>query len=530
MPVSLMVLGAACYIGSLGGEFVWDDLKLVVNDVIRNPRHVSDVFLTDLWGRAGGWSNYYRPLPPLVFMALHRMFGQRPEPFHAVNILLHAGTCCLVFLLTRALLDRARRASPAPGGDGRKREVSARWAAYAAGLLFATHPIHAEAVAWISGMMDVSCAFFSLLAIYLHVTGDDDARGPLRRAISAAALLLALFSKEPAVVVPLLLVAYDLLYRRVSPAGLGRAWPRWAPSFAALALYLGLRGYALRGLLPFAQQGEGTVPATLVRLAHLFALYLQGLLLPVRLNAVHDIPAVVLSSPSAVWLSAIGVVVSVVIAWRAVRWGAAAAFGVLVYVMTLAPALFLPALRQNASLAFAERNLYLPSAGAAIVAAVAVERLASGRRRVALLSWWTCGALAVVFSVMSVSRAAVWRSGLSLWSDCVRKSPNVAFVHFNLALALEESGARDEAIREYRTTLAQDGRNVEALNNLGILLAQSNRLNEAIRLFSTALRIRPDDAEVRINLAHAYELAGQEAEAGRQGTLPEAGGRGPKRP
>lgn len=581
LSVAVFVVAALCYANTVGGEFVFDDLKLIVNnDIVKDPGRIGELFVGNLWGLLGRDSNYYRPLPPLVFMALHAAFGMRPEPFHAVNILLHAGASTLLLLTIRALLEGA--------GVARAR---AAWPAFGAALLFAVHPVHTEAVAWISGVMDVSCTFFSLTAIYLYISADTHPRRPLRMALSCASLLLALFSKEPAAVVPLVLVACDVLFRRESLRPAASAVRRWGPAFAVLAGYLGLRAYALGGLAPMTHVEGHSTAEVLLTWPRLLALYLEKLLLPVGLNVVHHVEPVASAASGGFLFAILTIAAAAVVAWTAVRAGRLAALGVAVFVLTLAPSLYLPALGQDLAKAFAERYLYFPSAGAAMLLAAGLAGLATRAPALSRTVAVGVGVVAVAFATMTVSRNGVWRNSVTLWSDAVAKSPklgmaheglglalirrgqqeegrrelqaaarlspelpktsihygtlaaakgsllqailyfqtallydpNLVEAHYDLALAFEQLGWTPSALQEYERTLSLAPGHADAHNNLGILLAQQGRVDEALGHFEDAVRARPADPELRINLARAYDMKGMAQQANEQRALAETG-------
>ena len=134
-----------------------------------------------------------------------------PRLFHAASVLLHATNAALVFWLLRRLLN-------------------APWPAAAGAMLFALHPVQVETVAWTSGMKDLLCATFTLLAVTQYLLSLDSQKKPRRRrvhyALGLAAMLLGMLSKPTAMVTPLLIVTIDLLMlRRPWQAVIRSAWP-----------------------------------------------------------------------------------------------------------------------------------------------------------------------------------------------------------------------------------------------------------------------------------------------------------------
>ncbi|XP_068215723.1 LOW QUALITY PROTEIN: protein O-mannosyl-transferase TMTC1-like [Palaemon carinicauda] len=156
------------YLNGLNGDFVHDDISAITTnaDVIgTNP--ISHVFLNDYWGKPMSdplSHKSYRPFTILTFRANYQLFGLRPFGFHLVNILLHS---CVCLLLTKLLLRVVR----VPQGT-----------ALSAGLIFATHPIHTEAVTGVVGRADVLAAITFLAAILSYHRAMECDRNDIRRA------------------------------------------------------------------------------------------------------------------------------------------------------------------------------------------------------------------------------------------------------------------------------------------------------------------------------------------------------------
>jgi hypothetical protein len=152
----------AVYCNALFNDFVYDDNDQVLeNHWIRDVKYIPDIFtksVSGFWGETT-LSNYYRPLMHLIFMFNYYVFGLRPWGFHLVNILFHAGVSVLVFVIIWRLL-RASSSSSKRDEKGFIRALQSP--AFAGAMLFATHPIHTEAVAWVAGIPDLSYTFFFL--------------------------------------------------------------------------------------------------------------------------------------------------------------------------------------------------------------------------------------------------------------------------------------------------------------------------------------------------------------------------------
>ena len=356
--------------------------------------------------------------------------GGRPWAYRLVNILLHALASVLVLRLLRDLL--------ADRPPGEQPHVAA--AALAGALLFAVHPVHVEAVAWISGIMDVACTAFALLAFDLYRHADATPRGRLRLALGLVSFLLAMLAKEPAALLPVLLVLHDLLCRASRWSGLRGALARWLPWFAVLGLYLGLRTAALGGLAPHGRPDLPGLAGSLLIAADLFARYVRAMFVPVGLSLGH------FAAPPDGWGSLRGLVAialllaTAALAWQGWKRHRVILFGLAVFALTLAPALYLPGLRPLLSKLFSERFLYFPSVGWAIVVASALGLAASRTGRAARLVWLAAALVALVFAGMTVRQNLVWRSELTLWADAVAKYPADGMNHLHYGTALIAAG------------------------------------------------------------------------------------------
>lgn len=215
-PAILSFLAAgAVFAICLRNDFVYDDLLLLkMDDRLPDPAQ---------WGRYwtesynGGVDNLYRPLVSMSYAMQWRLHGLRQWPFFLVNILLHAATAAAVAELTRRLNDFRTRTTDCPterlaDNQSARRTPQSAIAALAAGLLFATHPIHSEVVASVVGRAESMAALFMLGAMILLCRPLTTARAVAIWACSFAAMLC----KEQGLVLPMiLLLQYGLIARRL---------------------------------------------------------------------------------------------------------------------------------------------------------------------------------------------------------------------------------------------------------------------------------------------------------------------------
>jgi hypothetical protein len=279
LPVLIILLVSfSVYFNALFNEFVYDDLPNVVeNPWIKDFNNIPQIFTTYFSAfDPNTAASYYRPLIHIIDMFTYAVFGLNPFGFHLVNILFHACTSILVFSIAKKMLSEfqpsayARVFSPA----------------FLMALLFAVHPIHTEAVTWVSGITDLSYAFFYLLSLYLYMRSETGGR--INYYLSLVSFFLSTLCKEPALTLPFILIVYDYSFNKMD-FRLTRRTVRYLPYMVLMAIYFVLR---LNALGRFAQ-GYSSIDLNtyqyVINLILLFSQYIQKLILPFNLSAIYSL-------------------------------------------------------------------------------------------------------------------------------------------------------------------------------------------------------------------------------------------------
>lgn len=487
--VSLGVYGTALF-----NDFVYDDiLQIVNNNWIKDIRYAPEIFTANTWGFSHGGSNYYRPLLLTGYMLEYYIFGLNPWGFHLVNILLHTAVSVLVFLIVFSL---PRERVGVPGNH---------WFPFIAALLFAAHPIHTEAVAWVAGFPDLSFSFFYLLSFYLYTRSTNNPHLLSKYyLLSLASFSLSLLSKEPAVTLPVMLLAYDAATGTKSTS-----WRsflrRYFPYLVLSALYLILRSYFLGGFAPYKRHGGMTIYGYVINVFPLLEQYLQKLALPANLNAFYIFqPIQSILQPTG--LIALLIVSAYVFAgYLSFKHNRILFLALAFIIVPLLPALYIPGLGENT---FAERYLYLPSVGYVMIVSLCISAAIRKKPEMKNFLAVVVAALLIIYSMAVVKRNAVWKDNYSLWADTITKSPNDAIVEANFGDALlNDKGRVDEAIEHLQSSLRLHPI-PHVYNNLGLALSKKGRTDEAVEQFQAALRLKHDYVSAYVNMGIAYEEKG----------------------
>lgn len=538
----VMLAAFGVYARMLGGEFLWDDDHLILrNEGLRDIRNLGQVLTSDFWQtspEAGVVEGditklgYYRPVVTLSYFIEYHLWGKNPFGYHLVNLLLHAAMAGLVYLLSR--------------------EFMKRWLPrFAAALLFAVHPVHAESVAPIWGRTDLLCGLFFLLALFffLRVRKREEASGengksPKTAGLWAASLgffALALFSKEMAVVLPLLIFVLDRLwFRRGWKAALKGA----TPYAIALVFYLIVRILSVGASAGGRTLYAGGILGTLLTMARIAVSYIRLMTWPTPLSSYYLVDTITSLGDLRFWLS----FVLLALAWAgllAVRKTAPAILvgGIWFFLMLLPVSNLFPI----GGVMMAERFLYLPSIGFCILVGGVIEK----GMKVPAVGESILG-LAVLASIffgwLAWNRTESWFNEYNFFRAMVWSSPENPMAHNNLANCYLRSREYASAIREYEKTLdlrplsppdtyiglgdadAAMGRYEEAAQayrkalemnpslvpiyvSLGNVYHQMERYPEAIATFQKAIELSPGLALAHYNLGNEYYTMGRMAEA-----------------
>ena len=504
--ILVLILAATAYVDSLGNQFIWDDVLMVVQSPkLRDLRNLPEFLRADFTTLTSGAieGHYYRPTLAMSLALDATLWKLNPAGFHLTNILLHVAVTFLVCRLALAM--------------GATRDV-----AVLAALLFGVHPVHVEVVAWVAGRVDLllSISVLGCLLAYRRWR----CPGPWRIAWGLAALALqglALLSKEPAVMLPVLLVLSDLLAPSapgppVNRAGWRRILVHSLPFWGLTVLFAAFRFSTFVHIAGDRLQGDGLwrrLPGSLETLAR----YLWLSLLPVQMQPIYALrrPASFLELWPALGILAGMLLVVLLIWWW--RRAPLAAFGVAWFIITVAPVMdWVPfSLRE---MGLTDRYLYLPSVGVSLLLALGLTTL----MRPAAYRIWTRRRLAgrvalplllTLYLWSLLHYAPVWQNDLTLYGRMVQAAPHAPSAHFNLGLAYLRANdlLRGTAALEGAVRLDPALPRPRAILALAYVL--QGRTDDSFRIFDGLESEGPTEREYYFSRTVAHLSVGQWREA-----------------
>jgi len=517
----------------LHGFVDYDDSSYVYeNPQVARGLTVEGVALAFSQSHAFNW----HPLTWLSHMLDCQLYGlQHPGGHHLTNVLLHAATAVLLFLVLRQM-----------SGD--------LWPSAFVAALFAVHPLHVESVAWVAERKDVLSGLFFVLTLIAYVAYARREFSLFRYLLVTALFACGLMAKPMLVTLPFVLLLLD--YWPLGRVGGGR-WAVGGECEEAGGAQCEVRRPRLtapRSLRPVhtspptAHRPPPTSSTSRVLLEKLpwigmtiascvvtqlaqqeavksleryplpwrvgnalfsFVAYLGQLVYPAGLAVFYPHPGD--SLPYWQIAGASLVLVGITLAVVALRKKHPYLLvGWLWYLGMLVPVI---GLVQVGSQGMADRYTYLTQIGLYLAVAWGATHLL--RTVPYLRSAFVVAASAVVAVLTCASwlQASYWLSSESLWAHARLVTPGNYLADTNLGIILAGRGQLDDAVVAFEEALNIRPDDAKAHNNLGDILMRRGQVEDAMPHFRKALKINPNYAEAHYNLGIALRRRGQVDEA-----------------
>jgi tetratricopeptide (TPR) repeat protein len=482
--VALVILMTmAVYLDTLRYDFVWDDHRNILSSPVLSG---SSPLLKSFSDFTHTTNFTYRPLMSVSFALDLSIWGKNPMGFHLTNVLLHATVTFLVFLLLLKISGSFR-------------------SALLAGAIFGVHPVHTEAVSWISGRSDILSTLFAIVSVLFSLKTHSSRGAPewAWRFAAWAGFGLAILVKETAIVLPVLSLVWMWAVRKDRRRRI--LLFDFLPVLAIGILFLAFRSSFL------LQHGSFQPVRTASMLTFVFGEYIRLLVFPSPLKALYTLPPATFADPLvlrslAILLLWIGLGVYFIkrnpLIWMGVAW----------VVVSLQPTIALVVYKSVSPLA--ERLDYLPSVGFALVGS---ELLLAGSRWMKnrfsdrpSAAWVLPAILIVIFSLATVRSNAAWANEETLWKNTTIYSPGHPLAFYNLAVELQKQNRLGEAAVLYQKAIGLDPADSNSRYNLGIIYLDQGNYAAAAKYFKEALAINPRHSSAYTNLAMAYHFMGDD--------------------
>jgi len=498
--LAVVVVAIGLYAHTLDGEFVLDDNELIVtNPLAHSLDDAVDAFGAHfLHGFVGAGKLYYRPLITVSYQLDYTIWGADPFGFRLTNVLLYAAVCAMVFALARAIC-----------GNNLTSGVAA--------MVFVVMPGHSESVGWISGRTDLIACLFMLGSLLAFIAACKRRAAFHRPLAGLSSLLLcgALFSKEIAVILPVVMILYVWCF--VGPLKRSEALKWCAALVPAIVVYLLVRRYALGGMIE--PKIAWMLKERLLRVGIVYATYLRMLFIPAQTRLIYDAYPLASMKPTllplAAWMVPIGLVAMTL---RSRRISPVLCFALGWVFLNLLPVSDILPLHQKLP---AERFAFLAGIGSSLVIGLAARRLLE--LRPARLRTWPVVAAAVLIgyglysAAYAVEGAEVYRSNTS-WALYVHRTrPNWWLYRSTAAQFLLRSGDLKTAVSEYEASLdlgtMKGAKRAPFDFKVGVWYATLGEYPNAEKAFERTVKYLPGHGKAWRNLGKVYLRQGKYEES-----------------
>jgi protein O-mannosyl-transferase len=477
--ILFVVLVGLIYFNSLNNGFLFDDPHYIVQNYL--IKALDSQALWELFS-----SFYVGDYIPLTLFSLaidYWLYGLNPIGYHFSNTLLHLINSLLVYQLFLKIT---------------RSERGAFWIS----LIFLVHPVQVESVAWISERKNLLSFSFLALSFLSYLRGGT-------RPLSLLLFFLACLAKTSVVILPLLLILYDVSFSRkhIKDIVVGKV-PYFLISLGVVILTLS------------SQSHEKML--TVFSMMAVVKEYIFKMLFPLNLNIWY--PAQVYKS-----LMEPQVLISILVLagyfWL-IRWSYSnqriVFFGLVWFLIALLPVSHIIPFPQM----MADRYLYIPGLGLIIVFVTLIPASNKGKSLLAF-------SVILMFSLLSINRNKVYQDDLHLWQNSVATNPNNTRSVMYLGLSYWGKGDQVKALemltqaqilepKNYRAALysahihtqRQEWKKAQFIyreliqknperpiyyNDLAAFLGNRDQIKESLSLLNKALELDPDYAKAHFN-------------------------------
>lgn len=490
LAIVLVVVSFGVFANTLGGEFVYDDLRQIVrNPLIQNSELFSKALTSDVWAFKGDGeytsSNYWRPTFTAYHILNFQLFGLNPFGWHFLNILLHIGVCLFAFFLLR-------------------RWDLHEYLAFGIALIFAVHPVHTESVAWISGSPDLLFGFFFLASIWFANRWISGKKNTSELIIALIFYSFALGSKEVAM---LCFPVYFLIFnRRKSDKKdnikfLDSAMNQTA-LFGILAVVFFILRWAILGNM--SQDAENAVGFfnSVLSVPQNFVFYLKQIVFPFELTINYAVRPIAEIGLFNFILPIIISAAVLIILWKLAKQSDIQKTGLALFLLPLLPTLNISAFKPEEIVH--DRYLYLPLLGFLLVVLPFLwqflETKFAENRETIFISF--IAVIGLLLSFQTVIYNNVWTDENLLWKHSVEIDDSATNL-IQYGSVLYEQSKYTEAFNLFDKASKKNSNSLSLLGR-GRSLIALKRYDEAIKDLSAITNL-PGEQINAYSLYQSYE-------------------------
>jgi len=496
--VTLFIIVLAIYSNTFDASWHFDD----ETNILKNKAlHLTDLTWQNVkstfYASWDGRGNSFRPVVCLSFALNYYFGGTEVHGYHLINLAIHFLSSIFLFLFIYHTLNLPiLKAKYGP---------NSYFIALLSTVFWTINPVQTQAITYVVQRMASMAGMFYIMAMYFYLKGRTSAPKSLRGThyfLCITCGILAIGSKENAVMLPIMILIYDLfLIQGVTKRNIKRySFFLLIAILITLTLAMLIAGpssFNPKNLIADYQSRGFTLSERLLTEPRIILFYVSLLLypMPYRLCISHDIfvSKALLDPPTTIIAILIIFTLLGLTILKSKRWPLVSFCILFFFINHVIESTVLPL-----ELAFEHRN-YIPSmllfVPISILIAKGIRFFSYKRSMQFIISIFVVLAL-VTIGHSTFIRNFAWKTEETLWLDAVEKSPNLLRPHINLGKFYADAGLSQMALEQYKKALylpdePNQGDHCLAHYNIGLIYKSFKDHDRARRHFLKAVELEP---------------------------------------
>ena len=471
--VIIIAAGAIVYSNSINSSFLWDDNGLVKDNLyIRNIDGLKELIAGEI-STDDVTFRFYRPMQMITYAVDYALWKLDVRGYHLTNLIFHILTSLLVYFLINLLYKE-------------------KLLSFFTAIIFVVHPIHTEAISYISGRSDPMAAVFLLLGLIFYIKC-------LRQekvvffVLSLFSFLLAVLSRETSLIFIVLLLLYHWLFGRKVK------FRYFLPFLLVTSVFIFLRLTILKN--SFFDE-KIFLTTLLERLPGFFAAiynYFRLLIMPFDLHMEYGLEVFKWYNIQVTGGIAVTLFLVLCLVKDRKKRGLVS-FSILWFFITLFPVSNLYPV--NAYMA--EHWMYIPSIGFFLIAAKGLTFLFKEKKQYAIAGLLLIG-LVSFYSYLTVEQNKYWQNPIEFCKKTLKYAPRSWRLYNNLGRLYMLREERHKAIEALKKAIEINPSHSKSYNNIAVAYNDIGETSKAIHMYKMAIKLNPEYAKAYYNLANLYK-------------------------
>ncbi len=492
LPVIIIsCAGLIVYSNCYHCSFHFDDFSSIVNN-----HYIRHLNLVNIW--------CFLPRRFLLYLSLalnYHFNGLNVVGYHQFNLAVHLISAILVWWLVLLTFST-------PFMKDQEISRHANILALLSGLVFTVHPVQTEAVTYIVQRTAAMAAMFYLLTLCLYVKSRlEDKNQTVYYAGSLLSAVLAMFSKETAITLPLMLGLYEFSFLKTEKGINGRYLFPFIFTLLIIPLTMLVTETGAERVKYLYHEPRISAVHYLLTQFRVMVTYIRLVFLPAHQNLDYDYPVFKSIFQTPVLISFL--FLAAVLYWAKSLFAKyrLVSFGIFWFFLGLMPESSILPIHD----VIFEHRLYLPMAGYSVFLVSGIYYL-WGKKDVNAMAIVLTG-LITCYGFLTYQRNMAWKDEFTLWNDIIQKSPHKARPYINRGLAFYNEGNYTKAVGDYSKAIIIKPNDKDEYIHRALSYYKQDLYSMALTDYDQAIALDPKNPDAYYNKGNVYFKEGDFAKA-----------------